>query len=272
MTARQAELPERTDHDPKSQRPPAATDESAFVDPTAIICGKVIIKENVFVGLTPLSVRDEVNADGDMEPIVIGANSNIQDGVVIHSKSGAAVTVGEHTSIAHRSIVHGPCQVGNRCSSASTVLFNCVVEDGCVVRHNSVLDGCHLPSGFYVPSTERIGLNNRSEPDSACHRQGIGFLRRRGAPMSIWSGCQPVSPTNFERPTLAINNAARGRHLRFNRHALQTNTRAVCSLACKPVPARLAGRRLFRVLLRQHLLQRLHNQLRVIRFELNVIG
>lgn len=135
-------------------------DESAFVDPTAIICGKVIIKENVFVGPYAVIRADELNAAGDMDPIIIGANSNIQDGVVIHSKSGAAVTIGEHTSIAHRSIVHGPCTVGNRVFIGfNTVLFNCVVEDGCVVRHNSVLDGCHLPSGFYVPSTERIGPN-----------------------------------------------------------------------------------------------------------------
>ncbi len=41
-----------------------------------------------------------------MSPIVIGPHSNIQDGVVIHSKSGAGVQIGSHTSIAHRAIVH----------------------------------------------------------------------------------------------------------------------------------------------------------------------
>ncbi|HCF2943095.1 TPA: carbonate dehydratase, partial [Pseudomonas aeruginosa] len=82
-------------------------DESAYVDKTAIICGKVIIQANVFVGPYAVIRADEVDADGGMQPIVIGANSNIQDGVVIHSKSGAAVTIGEHSSIAHRSIVHG---------------------------------------------------------------------------------------------------------------------------------------------------------------------
>jgi carbonic anhydrase/acetyltransferase-like protein (isoleucine patch superfamily) len=38
----------------------------------------------------------------------------------------------------------------------NSVLFNCVVGDGCV-RHNSVVDGRDLPDAFYVPSTERIG-------------------------------------------------------------------------------------------------------------------
>lgn len=95
-----------------------------------------------------------------MEPIIIGAHSNIQDGVVIHSKSGAAVTIGEHSSIAHRSIVHGPCTVGARVFIGfNSVLFNCKVGEGCVVRHNSVVDGCDLPAGFYVPSTTYINAH-----------------------------------------------------------------------------------------------------------------
>lgn len=132
--------------------------ESAFVDPTAILCGKVIVQENVFIGPYAVIRADEVNSQGQMEPIIIGAHSNIQDGVVIHSKSGAAVTIGDFTSIAHRAIVHGPCTVGSRVFIGfNSVLFNCTIGEGCVVRHNAVVDGCDLPAGFYVPSTERIG-------------------------------------------------------------------------------------------------------------------
>lgn len=129
----------------------------AFVDPTAIVCGKVIVHENVFIGPYAVIRADELTADGDMEAIVIGANSNIQDGVVIHSKSGAAVTIGEHTSIAHRSIVHGPCKVGDRVFIGfNSVLFNCEVGDGSVVRHNSVVEGCFVPPGFHIPSTTNV--------------------------------------------------------------------------------------------------------------------
>lgn len=131
---------------------------SAFVDRTAIVCGKVIIGDNVFVGPYAVIRADETDAHGEMEPIRIGDNSNIQDGVVIHSKAGGPVEVGAHTSIAHRSIVHGPCRVGDRVFIGfNSVLFNCAVGDGCVVRHNAVVDGCDLPPGFYVPSTARIG-------------------------------------------------------------------------------------------------------------------
>lgn len=131
--------------------------ESAFVDPTAILCGMVIVQENVFIGPYAVIRADELNEQGAMAPIIIGADSNIQDGVVIHSKSGAAVNVGQRTSIAHRAIVHGPCSVGNDVFIGfNSVLFNCTVGDGAVVRHNAVVDGADLPAGFYVPSTERI--------------------------------------------------------------------------------------------------------------------
>ena len=99
-----------------------------------------------------------MDANGEMEPIVIGANSNIQDGVVIHSKSGAAVTIGEYSSIAHRSIVHGPCEVGNRVFIGfNSVLFNCHIGDGAVVA--SQLGDRWLRSAagvFTFPSTTRI--------------------------------------------------------------------------------------------------------------------
>lgn len=141
---------------PSGHLPQIAT--SAYVDQTAILCGKVIVHDNVFIGPYAVIRADEVDAHGDMQPIVIGANSNIQDGVVIHSKSGAAVTVGEHSSIAHRSIIHGPCTVGDRVFVGfNSVLFNCSVGDGCVVRHNAVVDGCDLPPGFHVAATQCIG-------------------------------------------------------------------------------------------------------------------
>lgn len=131
--------------------------ESAFVDPTAIICGKVIVGENVFIGPYAVIRADETDANGKLEPIIIGADSNIQDGVVIHSKAGARVTIGERTSIAHRSIVHGPCEVGDRVFLGfNSVVFNCSIGSGSVIRHNSVVENCHVPSNFHVPSCSNI--------------------------------------------------------------------------------------------------------------------
>jgi carbonic anhydrase/acetyltransferase-like protein (isoleucine patch superfamily) len=131
--------------------------DTAFVDPTAILCGKIIVEENVFIGPYAVIRADEVDNNGEMEAIVIGANSNIQDGVVVHCKAGGGVTIGRGSSIAHRSIVHGPCKVGdNVFVGFNSVLFNCSVGEGSVIRHNSVVEGCTVPPGFYIPSTANI--------------------------------------------------------------------------------------------------------------------
>ncbi|MCT7656507.1 carbonate dehydratase [Oceanimonas sp. NS1] len=139
------------------------------------------MEENVFIGPYAVIRADEMDANGHIDPIAIGAHSNIQDGVVIHSKSGARVSIGQRTSVAHRAIVHGPCTVGsNVFIGFNSVLFNCTVEDRCVVRHNAVVDGVHLPAGFYVTSTERIG----PETDLAALPQvpvaASEIFRRRG--------------------------------------------------------------------------------------------
>ncbi len=134
-----------------------AVHETAFVDHTAILCGLIIVQENVFIGPYAVIRADEVNANGDMEPIIIGANSNIQDGVVIHSKAGRLVSIGESTTIAHRSIVHGPCTVGSFVFVGfNSVLYNCVIHDHAVVRHSCAIDGRVIPERFYVPSSTKV--------------------------------------------------------------------------------------------------------------------
>jgi len=132
--------------------------EKAFIDPTAIICGHVIIEENVFVGPYAVIRADETNESDGMEPIIIKKDSNIQDGVVIHSKAGAAVTVGARSSIAHRSIVHGPCSIDDDVFIGfNSVVFRTHIGKGCVIRHNCVVDGIDLPKDYHVPPMTNIG-------------------------------------------------------------------------------------------------------------------
>lgn len=99
---------------------------------------------------------------------------------MIHSRSGAAVTIGTRTSIAHRSIVHGPCTIGDDVFvGCNSVLFNCSVGSGSVIRHNSVVEDCRLPPGFHVPSTTTVhsdlDLNNISQVtiDVAAFSEGV---------------------------------------------------------------------------------------------------
>lgn len=155
---------------PKGQTPEVST--GAYIDQTAVICGRVIIEENVYVGPYVVIRADEEDAQGNIEPLIIRKGCNIQDGVVIHSKSGARMEIGENTSIAHRAIVHAPCTIGsNVFIGFNSVVFNSTIHDGCVIQHSAVVDGCTLPPQRHVPSLTRLGpcadLNTLSAVDAA---------------------------------------------------------------------------------------------------------
>lgn len=133
---------------------------SAFIDPTALICGHVIIEDNVFVGPYAVIRADEEDQQGNVAPITIKQDSNIQDGVVIHALAGTKVTIGKCTSIAHRAIVHGPCTIGeNVFIGFNTVVFRTNIANDCVIRHSCVVDNIDLVTAVHVPPLTNIEPN-----------------------------------------------------------------------------------------------------------------
>ncbi len=102
-------------------------DENAWVAPNASVIGKVRIGSdaNVWFGAV---------LRGDIEQIVLGERSNLQDNAVIHTESGNPTIVGADVSIGHGAIVHG-----------------CVVEDGCLIGMNAtVLNGAVIGANSLV--------------------------------------------------------------------------------------------------------------------------
>lgn len=76
-------------------------DENAFwVAPGAILIGRVVLKKNA-------SVWPGAVIRGDNEPIIIGENSNVQDGSVLHTDEGVPLTVGANCTIGHMAMLHG---------------------------------------------------------------------------------------------------------------------------------------------------------------------
>ena len=75
-------------------------DPTAFIAPTAVVMGDVTLGPRSSVWYASV-IR------GDMAPIVIGADSNIQDGSVVHVDEGVPCTVGARVGVGHRVILHG---------------------------------------------------------------------------------------------------------------------------------------------------------------------
>lgn len=130
----------------------------AYVDPSAVVIGRVIIGEDASIWPTAV-------LRGDVNEIRIGARTSIQDGSVLHvthdsqySPGGRALIVGDDVTVGHRVVLHA-CTIGNACliGMGSVVLDNVIVEDLVVLGAGSLVSpGKRLESkGLYVGSPAR---------------------------------------------------------------------------------------------------------------------
>ena len=122
-----------------------AIDPSAFIHDTAVVLGDVTLGPRTSIWPTAV-----LRADGDR--IVVGADSNVQDGAVLHVDEGAPCLIGERVTIGHRAIVHG-ATVGDDAliGMGSIVLNRAVIGAGSMVGAGAlVTEGMIVPPGSLV--------------------------------------------------------------------------------------------------------------------------
>ncbi len=128
-------------------------DPTAFVDPSSQIMGNVIIGARVYVG--PLSVirADEIDGKGKVHPVIIGEDACVQDGVVIHGRSGSEVSIGLRSNISHGAIVHGPATIKSDCFVAiRAVVYDSVLEESVWIGVGSIIMRTTIPANTWVPA------------------------------------------------------------------------------------------------------------------------
>ncbi|MEB3050837.1 gamma carbonic anhydrase family protein [Mycolicibacter sp. MYC123] len=112
----------------------------AWVAPNATLIGQVSLAAGASVWYSA-TLRAEV------EPIEIGAGSNIQDGVTVHVDKDFPARVGARVSVGHNAVLHG-CTVGDDC----LIGMGAIVLNGAVVGEGSlVAAGAVIPQGMVVP-------------------------------------------------------------------------------------------------------------------------
>jgi carbonic anhydrase/acetyltransferase-like protein (isoleucine patch superfamily) len=118
----------------------------AWAHSTAVLIGDVVIGPRASVW--PVAVLR-----GDMGPIRIGADSNVQDGTICHDTTDRSETVvGDRVTIGHRAILHG-CRIGDDCliGMGSIVMDNVVIGAGSFVAAGTLLTpGKVFPPGSFV--------------------------------------------------------------------------------------------------------------------------
>lgn len=106
---------------------------ASFVAPNATVIGDVTLgaQSSVWYGCV---LRGDINA------IVIGDGSNVQDGTIVHLADDYGVRVGHYTTIGHAAIIHA-CEIGDECliGMGATVLDGARIGDRCIVGANALV-------------------------------------------------------------------------------------------------------------------------------------
>lgn len=114
---------------------------SAFVAPSADLIGNVTLENNA-------SVWFQAVLRGDDAAILIGKDSNIQDGVVIHSEKNVPVVIHEGVTVGHRAIIHA-----STIGRGSLVGMGAIILSRCQIGENSLIAaGALLSEGSIIPS------------------------------------------------------------------------------------------------------------------------
>lgn len=115
-------------------------DPSAYVHPTAVLIGDVIVGAHCYIG--PCACLR-----GDFGRIVIGPGANVQDNCVLHGFPDQATVVEENGHIGHGAVLHG-CVVRRD----ALVGMNAVVMDEAEVGAQAIVAACaFVPAGMQVP-------------------------------------------------------------------------------------------------------------------------
>ena len=133
---------------------PGCSVKRPVIDPTAWIAPGALLLGDVTLGPAS-SVWYASVLRGDMAPIVIGAQSNLQDGTVVHVDADVPCTIGSRVGVGHRAILHG-CTIEDDCliGMGSIVLNGAVVGRGSVVAAGAVVkEGFLVPPGSLVVGT-----------------------------------------------------------------------------------------------------------------------
>lgn len=120
-------------------------DPSVFLAPGAFLVGDVTLGKNV-------SVWPGCSLRGDIAPISIGANSNVQDGSVVHVADGLPTVVGEWVTIGHKAIVHA-CQIGDEVlvGMGAIILDGAKIGAQCIIGANATVTmHMEIPPGSLV--------------------------------------------------------------------------------------------------------------------------
>jgi gamma-carbonic anhydrase len=109
-------------------------DKDVWIAPNAMVIGDVVLGESS-------SVWYSATLRGDVMPLRIGKQVNIQDGAVLHGTYGKyGCTIADRVTVGHLAILHG-CQIGQECliGMGSIIMDGAIIGEQCLVGAGSLV-------------------------------------------------------------------------------------------------------------------------------------
>ena len=120
-------------------------DPESWIAPNAVVIGQVKLSKNA-------SIWWNCTVRGDTDRLIIGENSNIQDGSVLHTNRGIELRIGNGVTVGHGVMLHG-CTIGD----GSLIGIGAVVLNHAVIGKNSLVAAHTLvPEGKVFPDRALI--------------------------------------------------------------------------------------------------------------------
>jgi len=145
-----------------------------FLADNAVVVGDVVMGDNCTVWFNAV-VRGDVNS------IIIGNNTNIQDGAIIHCTFQKSKTViGNDVSIAHNAIVHG-CTVEDNVliGMGAIIMDDAVIGTGSVIAAGAII----LPKTHVEPDSVYAGVPAKRVKDTGVEMKEVIQRTARNYPM-----------------------------------------------------------------------------------------
>jgi carbonic anhydrase/acetyltransferase-like protein (isoleucine patch superfamily) len=104
---------------------------------------------------------------GDIEPIIVGERSNIQDNSVAHTSRNQPVILGAGVTVGHKVTLHG-CRIGNNCliGMGAILLDGCEIGDNCIIGAGSLVGpGRKIPPGSLAVGAPAKVIRKLSDED-----------------------------------------------------------------------------------------------------------
>jgi carbonic anhydrase/acetyltransferase-like protein (isoleucine patch superfamily) len=134
----------------------------AFVAPGAVILGSVTLESRA-------SVWYNAVLRGDASTIVLGEDSNLQDGCVIHADPGFPVLIGKRVTIGHRAVIHGATIDDDVLIGMGAIVMNGAhIHSGSIVAAGALVSqGVEVPEGSLIAGVPGKVMRSATERDTA---------------------------------------------------------------------------------------------------------